>query len=311
MSDIDDRIKELFSQFKLPTMAADCVRRFRDAHQDDDDADVEDEVAGFPEEAPLGTELEGAVTVDDIPLTDNFSLFDASPLLRAYTGDDRTRFRDSEIAAANQDEFVKSRVWSDASPWSEVCVPPRAKVSHGASTQLQGFSEWRAEDSASMEIESLKGVIPSCRIVASYSLGSGARTAGKDQGGMWRYTGVPNFFDLSPPARSYGPAHSDADKRDLRVRFAIRLTRSNTQAKTSMGRSHIQPQGKFKNHEGNEAKDVMAAVATSEVFFDRPMARSDGRRELPSTFNPYWQARLVGNSSAVVAAAVALQATGP
>lgn len=35
MSDIDDRIKELFTLFKLPTMAAECVRRFRDAHHDD------------------------------------------------------------------------------------------------------------------------------------------------------------------------------------------------------------------------------------------------------------------------------------
>jgi len=35
VSDIDDRIKELFTLFKLPTMAAECVRRFRNAHHDD------------------------------------------------------------------------------------------------------------------------------------------------------------------------------------------------------------------------------------------------------------------------------------
>ena len=35
MSDIDDRIKELFTLFKLPTLATECVRRFRDAHHDD------------------------------------------------------------------------------------------------------------------------------------------------------------------------------------------------------------------------------------------------------------------------------------
>jgi len=34
MSDIDDRIKELFTLFKLPTLASECVRRFRDAHHD-------------------------------------------------------------------------------------------------------------------------------------------------------------------------------------------------------------------------------------------------------------------------------------
>jgi DNA replication protein DnaC len=35
MSDLDDRIKELFTLFKLPTLASECVRRFRDAHHDD------------------------------------------------------------------------------------------------------------------------------------------------------------------------------------------------------------------------------------------------------------------------------------
>jgi DNA replication protein DnaC len=35
MTDQDDRIKELFTLFKLPTMASECVKRFRDAHQDD------------------------------------------------------------------------------------------------------------------------------------------------------------------------------------------------------------------------------------------------------------------------------------
>ena len=35
MSDLDDRIKELFTLFKLPTLANECVRRFRDAHQDE------------------------------------------------------------------------------------------------------------------------------------------------------------------------------------------------------------------------------------------------------------------------------------
>ncbi len=34
-SDIDDRIKELFTLFKLPTLATECVRRFRDAHHDE------------------------------------------------------------------------------------------------------------------------------------------------------------------------------------------------------------------------------------------------------------------------------------
>jgi len=89
------------------------------------------------------------------------------------------------------------------------------------------------------------------------------------------------------------------------------LTRSKKEAPTSTGRSNIKPAGRLDIFEGKEASDVMAAVATSEVFFDRPEARSRGETELASTFNPFWQVRLVGNSAAVVAAAVALQAGGP
>jgi DNA replication protein DnaC len=35
VTDLDDRIKELFTLFKLPTLAGECVRRFRDAHHGD------------------------------------------------------------------------------------------------------------------------------------------------------------------------------------------------------------------------------------------------------------------------------------
>lgn len=35
------------------------------------------------------------------------------------------------------------------------------------------------------------------------------------------------------------------------------------------------------------------AISSAEVYFQRPAARSDGREEYASLFNPYWQARLV------------------
>lgn len=35
------------------------------------------------------------------------------------------------------------------------------------------------------------------------------------------------------------------------------------------------------------------AIASAEVYFQRPAARADRREEHPSLFNPYWQARLV------------------
>jgi hypothetical protein len=38
--------------------------------------------------------------------------------------------------------------------------------------------------------------------------------------------------------------------------------------------------------------DSMYALSAAQVFFIRPVARADRRQELPSLFNPYWEARL-------------------
>ena len=37
---------------------------------------------------------------------------------------------------------------------------------------------------------------------------------------------------------------------------------------------------------------VLTSHAAAETYFRRPQARSDGQRELPNAFHPYWQARL-------------------
>jgi hypothetical protein len=41
------------------------------------------------------------------------------------------------------------------------------------------------------------------------------------------------------------------------------------------------------------AGEGLQALATAKVYFRRPVDRSDGRREWPNLFNPYWQAQLV------------------
>lgn len=41
------------------------------------------------------------------------------------------------------------------------------------------------------------------------------------------------------------------------------------------------------------ADAALHAIASAEVYFQRPAERADRRVEYPSLFNPYWQARLV------------------
>lgn len=250
----------------------------------------------------------GPVKVDPVPLQDNYLLFENGPFIRHNSGNDRARFRDVEIAAANRDEFVDRRGWTERTYGS--CMPflPGAVAQHTSDTQLQGYDSWVASDKANfhVEVKRFSGFKLKCKTTQSYPLGSGKQSAKKNNGD-WYYSGVPTFYDLSTEALGYRPNHSNPDKRDLRLKFAVRLTRGNADLRTSSGTSLVKPTGQMAIFDGAEAKDVMAAVSSSEVFFERPVARTDGRTELASLFNPYWQAHLIGNSAAVKAAALALQ----
>lgn len=116
----------------------------------------------------------------------------------------------------------------------------------------------------------------------------------------WHYSGLPTFNDLSPAALGYLAPDSTP-----RLKFSIRLTRGKDQAKTSDGTSAVKPTGRLSIIDGKPASNVLAAVATSEVFFQRPVARDDGKTELASLFNPYWQVHLIPTSAADMALAIA------
>jgi hypothetical protein len=250
---------------------------------------------------------DGAVVVDTIPLTDNYLLFDGQPFISPYTGAARKRMADVERAAAAKEVFLSDRGWSDNSPLP--CIPgPRGKASHTYTTQLSnGMDAWTATDRALITTERWKlggGFIKvfACRGDGNYDLGSSSKAARTNPSGLdWKYTGVPSFFELSSKALAYKP--SDPNKKEARLQFAIRLTRAAGEQRTSAGTSEIRPAGRLAIFDGDQAKDVMAAVSSSEVFFDR----MDGVKELGSLFNPYWHAHLIGNSVAVTAAAAALQ----
>jgi hypothetical protein len=259
------------------------------------------------EVADANYQNDGSVQVDPVPLIDDFSLFESGTFISRYSGNDRTRFRKTELEAANRDEFVPDRSWSSRSPWP-FCVPPKGAAIRQGGTRLLGFDEWRADDEAFLTVETLRirFGIPRCRTTSRYDLGSGNRSAknGSSSSNSWNYSGVPAFLDLSKKALERLPADGDYGPT---MRFSVRLMRSKEQARTSAGRSQVKPSGKLAIFEGKEAGGVMAAVATSEVFFDRPEKRPDGHQELPSLLNPYWQVHLVTNSPASLAAAMAKQ----
>jgi hypothetical protein len=251
---------------------------------------------------------DGTVKVDPVPLTDDWLRFDGGPFVKRNSGDDRARFKEAAVAAANRDKFVSNRNWNSDSPWNCYLLP-EGYAHHSSATTLEGYDDWMARDSAKLGIKRLdfgwSGF--KCKEDESYSLGSADKSAAD-----WGYSGVPSFYEISERALEYTPDNADAGKRDPRLKFSIRLTRAANQQRTSSGTSRVRPAGDMAIYAGQQADNRMAAVATSEVYFERPLSapRADGRTELASLFNPYWQVRLSGNSVADLAAALALQAGG-
>lgn len=264
---------------------------------------------------------DGVVHVDNLPLTDDFGPLGANFITR-YADDDRTRFKDATVTAANLDPFVQKRSWSSANGMP-CFFGNKAEFRRRGGTEMIGFDEWRAMDTASLHTWTFRihWFSTSCDEhetplgVGTQGAGSGSSAGDNGFGGSrsdnpvasayassndWNYSGLPNFYDLKQSALQ---APEDAPPL---LRFAIRLTRPKDQTRTSEGRSAVKPSGRLAKFDSKLASEVLMAVSTSEVFFRRPVPRGDGKTELASLFNPFWQVHLVSTSSADIAKAIAL-----
>jgi hypothetical protein len=262
---------------------------------------------------------DGSVHVDTVPLADNFTLFNGAPFINGYSGTNRGRFKEATLAAANLDPFVRQRAWTSANIFP-CLLGNKAEFRRRGGTELIGFDEWRAMDTASLHEWEWKIRLFSISCDESETpLGYGAQGAGEGSGAdngfggstsdngaassyasssNWQYSGLPSFFDLSDVALKA------AEDSPPVLRFSIRLTRAKDQAWTSEGRSNVKPSGRLAQFDSKLASEVLAAVSTSEVFFRRPTPRDDGRAELASLFNPYWQVHLISTSSADITQAI-------
>jgi hypothetical protein len=264
---------------------------------------------------------DGSVHVDTIPLTDDF-IRNGKLFINRYSGNDRSRFKEATVEAANRDNFVKKRSWTSANHFPCI-LQNKAEFRRRGSTELIGFDEWQAMDTASLHTWRWKIRFFRTRCDENETpLGYGGQQAARGRNGTnngfggstsdnpkasaltsssnWKYSGLPSFYDL-PAELLHASANSSPQ-----LRFAIRLTRAKDQARTSEGRSNVKPRGRLAQFDSALASDVLAAVSTSEVFFERPAKREDGKTELASLFNPFWQVHLVSTSSADIAKAIAL-----
>lgn len=107
------------------------------------------------------------------------------------------------------------------------------------------------------------------------------------------YLGVPEIRDVSNPA--------SREPRPLVYSVAARLPAGGIRSIDRLfpGTPGIAtPDGGIEAMAPAFADGALHAVASAEVYFQRPADRADGREEYPSLFNPYWQVRLVPVSAA-------------
>jgi hypothetical protein len=263
---------------------------------------------------------DGAVHVDNIPLTDDFGPNGAS-FIKRYADNDRTRFKDATVAATNLDQFIQQRSWSSANDMPCI-LGNKAEFRRRGGTELIGLDEWRAMDTASLHTWTFNIHLFSTSCdedetplgTGSQGAENGSNDSDNGFGGSksdnpaasayassddWNYSGLPAFYDLQQSA-----LQANGNSPPV-LRFAIRLTRAKDQARTSEGRSGVKPSGRLAKFDSNLSSDVLMAVSTSEVFFRRPVPRSDGKSELASLFNPFWQVHLISTSTADIAQAIA------
>ena len=254
-----------------------------------------------------------------VALTDDLDGFTQS-----YSGKDRGRMAKLAVYAAHSDRFTKERVWTaeaEVPGPDEICILMwrKSEVRRRGGTELVNYDEWIAEDTESFWRAQRKGgLIPRCRLReepiawgeqqahpddldqndSSAWLGgsrNNRRASARASSAHWtHYTGLPSYYDLS---------QLQLDKDDPTLRFSVRLLRARSELRTSDGASEISgtPDSRINAYQSQVAKDEMVAVATSEVFFERPLAQRQNRDgasqglplELPSLFNPYWQVRLI------------------
>lgn len=261
-------------------------------------------MAVMTEVANLNYANDGAVLVEHNPAT----LGQFASFTKLYRDDERTRFAEVASKSAARDPFVSDRNWR-LNSWLSSCpldifLGGRDYMDRRGGTALIGFDQWSASDSSIEHIRFLRTRrfprLPTCetrQIGTGYgdqsaSVGGGASSA------SWGYRGLPPFMDL----REINPDSPDEPK----MLTGIRLTRNASQTQTSEARSSIKSSARLNNYEAQMAggEQKMAAVSTSEVFFQRDDATKDNPygaglgkpKEIGSLFNPYWQVKLVQTS---------------
>jgi hypothetical protein len=234
---------------------------------------------------------------------------------RRYTGEERTRLAD--IVRRQLDPYSQNRRWTLTIIPEIPCVMGLAYRKRGGTQLSDSLDRWEAVDNLSewRTRFSLKG---RCRSEWPMSWAS-RQAAGESDPAPNGVRDNPRALDLSRDAAytvdsyagiqpfqdlNYGSLDDDDPSvRNPRHRVAVAVSLPGANLRTA--NTLNVGVGRLRMAE-NLDRDRITSVGAAEVYFRRPVPRADGRMELPSLFNPYWQARLVEPSLQDRAAAAAL-----
>ena len=207
------------------------------------------------------------------------------------------RMRD--LLMASRDGFTANRI-ADFVP-----ANPLVRLPKRGGTDMVGEYSWRGMDTLAVHVDLLfdNAEVPigwgaaenrrlpvAARGTHGRSLSTNprasrlAQTALRPRSG---YLGLPEIRDVVRPQR----------REDLRLTYSVEL--QVPQAALSTADRVIAPEGivsldgSITDAAPRFANSALHAIGAAELYFRRPSARSDRRREYPSLFSPYWQARLV------------------
>ena len=223
-------------------------------------------------------------------------------------GEQRARLRD--VVMDSRDGFTRSRGWT-------LGLPPLLALRKRGGTDLIGYEAWRGMDTLSLRVSVLFGHHETPLAWNAAENHQRPVYARGDQGGSYRDNPKASSYAESGLVAHTGYAGLPA-YRDVRLgrgaasaplRFDVEAQQRGATVETSdvvlNGAATVVPGEDPKRVQPAYHSGSLYALSAAQVAFRRPVGRADRRTELPSLFNPYWQARLapVTRSQRLVAAA--------
>lgn len=238
-------------------------------------------------------------------------------LTTSYRGADRQRQK--AVVESSLDGFTVERGFDTSPP----VVGLVARIRKRGGTDLIGFDTWRGIDT--LALHTRRGLFGSMRERVPVGWGGAengrATPLGGRNGDSWRInprTSAIALRDLRA-ARSYAglPALRDivepAQHNERTVEVVIDLV-SGPVAElphAALRSARVAVPGAAPGQISSVLpREPLHAISAAQVYFARPEPRADGRRELPSLFNPYWQVRLAPVPARERALAALLNGTG-